>query len=141
LHSNTCVQGASLLCLSSTGPYHTNCQTNLYGCPDYAVVQSDLMSGNQLPVCIPLHASQNSEFIYENYEELFTSCSATSASACNTRSTQIFTFKTQKSYFQLTYHISLKIYSVASQSLVISAIDPSTNNSLALFLNPIDISK
>jgi hypothetical protein len=104
-------------------------------------VQSDLMSANQLPVCIPLHASQNSEFIYKNYEEISTSCSATSASACNTRSTQIFTFKTQKSYFQLTYHISLKIYSITSQSLVISAIDPSTNNSLAFFLNPIDISK
>lgn len=57
--NGSCSQGASLLCLSATGPYHTNCQTNLYDCPAYAQVQFDLVTGNQLPVCLPLLSSQN----------------------------------------------------------------------------------
>lgn len=55
----TCSQGASLLCSISYGPYYTNCQTNVYGCPKYAQVQTDINSGTQLPVCLPLHATQN----------------------------------------------------------------------------------
>lgn len=56
-NGNTCSQGGSLLCLQSTGPYHTTCQTSDFGCPSYTYVQSD-NNGNQLTVCLPKSATK-----------------------------------------------------------------------------------
>lgn len=54
-----CVQGASILCEQSTGPYYTNCDINFENtCSSYAEVQYDQFSGSKLPVCLPLSATQ-----------------------------------------------------------------------------------
>lgn len=142
MNSNgSCSQGASLLCLSASGLSHTNCQTNLYGCPSYANVETDTSSSTQLPVCIPKLASQTSEYFYSSLRSLAapTQCNASSSSACSAPSSQQIPLQLVRPYFHLQYTIALRIYSTATQNVVVSALQTSTNSSLGMFMHSVNI--
>lgn len=63
LSGGVCKQGGSLLCISSTGAHHTDCETSDSGCAPYADSQVD-ENGNLLSVCLPKSATKLYEFIF-----------------------------------------------------------------------------
>ena len=75
-------------------------------------MQTDLTLGSQLPVCLPLHATQDEEYQYNKYVE--SGCPVSGASGCSTGYNHTYNFSILKPFYKLVYHISLRLYSSAS---------------------------
>ena len=105
--------------MEATGPYHTNCETSNFGCPFYAEPQSDIFSGVQLDVCLPLRVATLQEQIY--YKSAL-ECPSTS---CGSPTTSTFEIGNLKALYKLTYYLSVKLYSASTQQLTVQLIEGS----------------
>lgn len=132
LSGGACLQGASLLCLESTGPYYTDCVTSSYGCQSYSNIQSQ--NNNQMSVCLPVTATKLNEYYYN--EPTYT-CSG----ACGTSNTVSISYQTSQTYYQLTYYLRIRFYSsTTARSLTVNLVDEN-GTTLSSQSNSVDISQ
>lgn len=128
----TCVEGGSLLCLESNGPYYTDCITSSYGCQTYSSIQ--IQNNNQMTVCLPVSASKTTEHIYST--PTYT-CSGT----CSTPNTVSITYSTSQTYYQLTFHLRVRLYSNTAARSVTANLVASNGSILASTVVAVDISQ
>ena len=113
LSNGACKQGGSLLCLSATGPYYTDCVTSSYGCQSYSSVQSQ--NGNPMTVCLPMSASKQSEYLYSI--PVYT-CSG----SCSSLNTVTMSYSTSQTYFQTTFHLKVRFYSSSTSRTLTASL-------------------
>ena len=115
LLNGVCSQGASLLCLESTGPYYTDCVTSSYGCQSYSVIQTQ--NGNQMTVCLPVIATKLNEYTYSTP-------TYTCSGSCTLVNIVTISYSTSQTYYQLNYYLKIRFYSTTTaRSLTVKLVD------------------
>jgi len=126
------MEGASLLCLESSGPFYTDCVTSSYGCQSYSSIQ--VQNNNQMTVCLPISATKTTEHVYPTPSY---TCSGT----CLTVNTVSISYSTSQTYFQITFHLRVRLYSNSATRSVTASLVASNGSTLASSVAAVDISQ